>query len=350
MSQDILPSGYEAFLQSIKTRVQQAQFQALVAVNKELILLYWHIGQGILERQKEQGWGAKVIDHLSEDLHHAFPQMKGFSPRNLKYMRAFAAAYQDETIVQQVAAQIPWFHHCILLDKVKDDQERLWYIQKTIEHGWSRNVLSMQIDTKLYQRKGKAITNFQSTLPALQSDLAHDVLKDPYIFDFITTGDDTKERHIQNALLAHIQRFLLELGAGFTFVGSNYHLIVGDQDYYLDLLFYHIHLRCFVVIELKRGDFKPEYAGKVNFYLKAIDEQIKHKDDKPTIGIILCETKNKVTAEYALSDIQKPIGVASYQFTTSLPDELKDQLPDVKELEASLQKVKKSIEEGEGTQ
>jgi len=208
--------------------------------------------------------------------------------------------------------------------------------------------LSVQIDTRLYQRQGKAITNFQSTLPALQSDFAHDVLKDPYIFDFITTGDDTKERHIQNALLAHIQRFLLELGVGFTFVGSNYHVVVGDEDFYLDLLFYHLHLRCFVVIDLKKGSFKPEHAGKMNFYLVAVDKQIKHPSDNPTIGLILCETKSKVTAEYALTNIASPVGVATYN-TASLPDELKDQLPDVTALEASLQKVKESIE-GEETQ
>ncbi len=342
----MLPSDYEAFLQSIKTRVQQAQFQALVAVNKELILLYWHIGRSILDQQKEQGWGAKVIDHLAKDLHHAFPQMKGFSPRNLKYMRAFAQAYPDLSFVQTVSAQITWSHNIVLLDKVKESEERVWYTQQVIAQGWSVRVLETQVGTRLYQRQGKAITNFQSALPALRSDLANDVLKDPYIFDFITTGDDTKERHIQNALLSHIQRFLLELGAGFTFVGSNYHLIVDDEDFYLDLLFYHLHLRCFVVIELKRGSFKPEYAGKVNFYLTAVDKQVKHPSDNSTIGIILCETKSEVKVEYALSDIHKPIGVASYQFTTSLPDELRDQLPDVKQLEKSLREVKESIEEG----
>jgi predicted nuclease of restriction endonuclease-like (RecB) superfamily len=346
MSKDILPSDYGAFLQSIKTRVQQAQLQALVAVNKELILLYWHIGRAILDRQKEQGWGAKVIDHLAEDLHHAFPQMKGFSSRNLKYMRAFAEAYPDISFVQTVSAQITWSHNIALLEKVKDEKERLWYMQKTMEHGWSHSVLVHQMNTRLYQRQGKAITNFQSTLPTLQSDLAHDVLKDPYVFDFITTGEDTKERHLQSALLSHIQRFLLELGVGFTFVGSNYHVVVGDEDFYLDLLFYHLHLRCFVVIELKKGSFKPEHAGKVNFYLVAVDKQIKHPSDNPTIGLILCETKSRVTAEYALTNISSPVGVATYN-TASLPDDLKEQLPDIQQIEASLQKVKESIEEGE---
>jgi predicted nuclease of restriction endonuclease-like (RecB) superfamily len=288
---DILPAEYQAFLHNIKTRVQQAQLKAVVAVNQELIVLYWQIGKEILERQEQEGWGTKVIDRLSADLHAAFPQMKGFSPRNLKYMRAFAKAYPDQPFVQQVAAQIPWFHHCVLLDKLPAHDERLWYLQQTMEHGWSRNILELQIETRLYQRKGKAQTNFQTILPALDSDLATDILKDPYVFDFITTTDETKERNVQSLLVANIRRFLLELGVGFTFVGSNYHLVVGGEDYYLDLLFYHIRLRCFVVIELKAGSFKPEYVGKLNFYMTAIDRQVKTPADNKTIGIILCKTK-----------------------------------------------------------
>src|SRR6266568_1244463 len=339
MTNELIPSDYQAFLQSIKTRVQQAQLKALVAVNRELILLYWQIGRGILERQEQQGWGAGVIDQLSRDLHAAFPEMRGFSLRNLKYMRAFAAAYPDESIVQQLVAQLPWGHNIVLLEKVKDEKERLWYIEHAIVHGWSRSILEIQIETGLFQRKGKALTNFKSTLPALQSDLAQDVLNDPYVFDFITTSEETKERNLQDALLTQIQRFLLELGIGFTFVGSNYHLVVGDEDFYLDLLFYHIRLRCFVVIELKRGAFKPEYAGKMNFYLTAVDRQIKHPSDNPTIGIILCKTKNKVTAEYALTNITSPVGIATYQLTKFLPEALKDQLPGIQELEASLKDV-----------
>jgi predicted nuclease of restriction endonuclease-like (RecB) superfamily len=339
MTHELVPSDYLAFLQAIKTRVQQAQLKALVAVNKELILLYWQIGRAILERQREQGWGAKVIDQLSKDLHTAFPEMKGFSPRNLKYMRAFAQTYPDEHFVQQVAAQIPWFHHCVLLDKVKDEHERAWYIQQTIAHGWSRYVMEVQIETGLFQRKSKALTNFKSTLPSIQSDLAHDVLKDPYVFDFITTHQEAKERHLQSALLAHIQQFLLELGVGFSFVGSNYHLVVGDEDFYLDLLFYHLQLRCFVVIELKTGEFRPEYAGKMNFYLTAVDRQVKYPSDNPTIGIILCKSKNKIMVEYALADIRKPVGVASYQFTTSLPEALKDKLPGIEEIEEGLKDI-----------
>jgi predicted nuclease of restriction endonuclease-like (RecB) superfamily len=288
---DRLPADYHAFLQNIKTRVQQAQLKAVVAVNQELILLYWQIGKEILARQEQEGWGTKVTDRLSADLHAAFPQMKGFSPRNLKYMRAFAKAYPEEPFVQQVAAQIPWFHHCVLLDKIPAQDERLWYLHQTMEHGWSRNVLALQIETRLYQRKGKAQTNFQTTLPSLESDLATDILKDPYVFDFITMSDEAKERNVQSHLVANIRRFLLELGVGFTFVGSNYHIAVGGEDYYIDLLFYHIRLRCFVVIELKAGSFKPEYVGKLNFYMTAIDRQVKTPEDSKTIGIILCKTK-----------------------------------------------------------
>ncbi len=342
-----MPSDYHAFLATIKTRIQQAQLKAVIAVNTELILLYWQIGKAILARQHAEGWGAKIIDHLSADLHAAFPQMRGFSTRNLKYMRAFAQAYPDEEFVQQVAAQIPWGHHLVLLDQVKDEEERRWYIEQSIAHSWSRNVLLHHIDSRLFHRKGKAITNFTKTLPALDSDLAQDALKDPYLFDFIATNDENKERHLQSGLLANLQRFLLELGVGFTFVGSNYHIVVGGEDYYIDLLFYHIRLRCFVVIELKAGSFKPEYAGKLNFYMTAIDRQVKQAEDNKTIGIILCKTKSKVTAEYALSNIQNPMGVATYQTGDTLPDNLKEQLPDIKTLEARLEEVKDEITEQE---
>lgn len=333
-----LPSDYAEFLQAIKQQVRTAQIRALVRVNTELISLYWQIGINIIERQSKEGWGTGVMQQLSRDLHAAFPQMKGFSVRNLGYMKSFALAYPDEAILQQPAAKLPWYHHCVLLEKVKDEKERMWYMHKSAENGWSRNILVLQIETDLYHRSGKAITNFGSSIPELNSDLAQDVLKDPYVFDFITTSDETKERHIQSALLAHIEHFLLELGVGFTFVGSNYHLAVGDEDFYLDLLFYHIRLRRYVVIELKTGTFKPEYAGKLNFYLTAVDEQLKQPEDNSTIGIILCKSKNKTTAEYALRDIQKPIGVASYT-TTQLPASLKGQLPDIKELELSIERI-----------
>jgi predicted nuclease of restriction endonuclease-like (RecB) superfamily len=337
----LLPSDYQSFLGSIKEQVQRAQLQALVTVNTELILLYWHIGKEIADRQQRLGWGAAVTTQLSQDLHAAFPEMRGFSPRNLQYMRTFAGAYPDESqFAQQAVAQIPWGHHTVLLDKVTDPEQRLWYIHKTIEHGWSRNILTMQIESDLFHRSGKAITNFSSTLPALDSDLAQDALKDPYVFDFITTSDESKERDIQSALIAHIERFLLELGVGFSFVGSNYRLTIEGDDYYIDMLFYHMRLKCFVVIELKAGVFKPEYAGKLSFYLTAVDELIKRPDDNPSIGIILCKGKKKTTAEYALKNIHSPVGVATYETTKSLPEALKDQLPDIKELEEQLESVR----------
>ncbi len=340
MAEPLLPSDYQSFLGSIKEQVQQAQLKALVAVNRELILLYWHIGRNILERQQKEGWGAKVIDKLSQDLHAEFPEMRGFSPRNLKYMRAFAEAYPDGQFVQTVSAQITWSHNTVILDKLKDHDERLWYMQKAAEHGWSHNILELQIKTNLYHRQGKALTNFKATLPALDSDLAEYLLKDPYVFDFITTNDDNKERHLQSALLAHIRRFLLELGTGFSFVGSNYHITVGNNDFYIDLLFYHTHLRRYVVIELKSGVFKPEYVGQLSFYLTAVNRQVKHASDSPTIGLILCKGKNKVTAEYALQGVSSPIGVATYQTNEELPEDLKNQLPDIKALEESLEEIR----------
>jgi predicted nuclease of restriction endonuclease-like (RecB) superfamily len=347
VTRDILPSDYHAFLQSIKTRVQQAQLKAVVAVNTELIMLYWQIGREILERQGKEGWGTGVIDRLAKDLHAAFPQMKGFSPRNLGYMKRFAQTYPDASILQQAVAKLPWGHNILVLEKVKDATERLWYVEHALQYGWSRNVLDLHIETKLYHRQGKALTNFSQTLPALDSDLATEALKDPYIFDFITTTDETKERNVQSLLLANIRQFLLELGVGFTFVGSNYHIVVGGEDYYIDLLFYHISLRCFVVIELKAGSFKPEFVGKLNFYMTAIDRQVKAPEDNRTIGIILCKTKNKVTAEYALANIHNPMGVATYQTTEALPEDLQDKLPALSELAARLEEVPEESEEAQ---
>ncbi|HHT9126686.1 MAG TPA: PDDEXK nuclease domain-containing protein [Candidatus Brocadiia bacterium] len=330
------PAGYAELLEDLKARIRSAQIRAGLAANRELILLYWEVGRQILRRQQEEGWGSKVIDRLARDLCLEFHEMKGFSPRNLKYMRAFAGAYQNERFVQQVAAQIPWFHNCILLDKIQDQIEREWYIRQTIQHGWSRNVLVHQIESDLYRRQGKAITNFDRTLPAPQSELARQVLKDPYVFDFLGIGEEAKERDMENALLEQLRAFLLELGVGFAFVGSQYHLEVGGEDFYIDLLFYHLRLRCFVVIELKVGEFQPEYAGKMNFYLSAVDDLLRHKDDQPSIGIILCKAKNKVIVEYALRDTRKPIGVSGYKLTETLPKNLKGILPSTEELETSL--------------
>jgi predicted nuclease of restriction endonuclease-like (RecB) superfamily len=326
---DLLPKGYEAFLGELKQRIQTAQLRAAVAVNRELVLLYWQIGRDILVRQEEHGWGAKIIERLSVDLKQSFPGIEGFSPRNLKYMRAFAEAWPDEPIVQEALAQITWYHNLALLEKVKRPEERLWYARKTIEHGWSRNVLVHWVESDLYKRQGKAQTNFERTLPALQSDLARETLKDPYSFQFLGIDGDAAEKALENGLLAHIQKFLVELGAGFAFVGQQVRLEVGGEDFYIDLLFYHLKLRCFVVIDLKTTAFKPEYAGKMNFYLSAIDDLLRHRDDGLSLGIILCKAKNKVVAEYALRDLNKPVGVSSYitKLVQSLPLEFHESLP-----------------------
>jgi len=331
--------GYEGFLRDLKLRIQTAQLRALSTVNSELVRLYWTIGRDILTRQGEQEWGTKVIDRLSADLRREFPEMQGFSPRNLKYMRSFAAAYPDESIVQAPLAQIPWYHNIALLEKLSTIEERLWYARATVEHGWSRNVLVHQIETKLHERQGKAITNFERTLPAPQSDLAQQVLKDPFSFDFLTLHKDARERELQEGLIDHIRQFLLELGKGFAFVGSPYRLTVGGDDFEIDLLFYHLQLRCYVVIDLKIGKFSPQDAGQMNFYLSAVDDLLRHKDDAPSIGLILCKSKNEVVAEYALRDVNKPIGVATHltrEIEASLPKDFQYSLPTVEEIEAEL--------------
>ncbi|WP_263349703.1 PDDEXK nuclease domain-containing protein [Acidicapsa acidisoli] len=334
------PDGYDEFLQNLKQRIRTAQVKAVFAVNRELVLLYWQIGREILYRQREAGWGAKVVEHLAADLHREFPGMSGFSRTNLLYMRALAEAWPEELFVQQVVGQIPWGHNLRILDLVKTPVERQWYIRRAIEHGWSRNVLVHQIESGLYRRQGKAQTNFQATLPAPQSELAQQTLKDPYNFDFLTLTEDAREKELEAGLLDHLRKFLLELGVGFAFVGSQYPLELGGEDFKLDLLFYHIRLRCFVVIDLKMGPFKPEYAGKMNFYLAAIDDLLRHKDDQPSIGIILCKSKNAVIAEYALREATRPIGVSAYRLTTSLPTNLRGNLPTIKELEAELKRSK----------
>src|SRR5208337_1688865 len=334
----IRPEGYDDFLQNLKRRIQAAQVKAVFAVNRELILLYWHIGREILERQRVAGWGAKVIERLAADLHREFPGMTGFSRTNLLYMRAFAEAWPEKPFVQQVVGQIPWGHNLRILDLLKIPQEREWYIRQAIKHGWSRNVLVHQIESGLHLRQGKALTNFKTTLPALQSELAQQVLKDPYNFDFLTLSEDAREREMEAGLLEHLRKFLLELGVGFAFVGSQYPFEVGGEDFKIDLLFYHIKLRCFVVIDMKMGPFKPEHAGKMNFYLAAVDDLLRHEDDQPSIGIILCKSKNAIIAEYALHDATNPIGVSEYRLTTSLPSNLRGNLPTIKELEAELKK------------
>ena len=330
------PQGYAEWLAELKTRVHAAQQRATLAVNRELVLLYWQIGRDVLARQAEQGWGAKVIDRLARDLRAAFPEMKGFSPRNLKYMRAFADAWPDAEFVQAALAQLPWYHQLALLDKLPSAEARRWYAAKAIEHNWSRNVLVMQIETRLLERTGQAVTNFPATLPAPQSDLAQESIKDPYRFDFLGLTEDAQEREIEHALVRHVTEFLLELGAGFAFVGRQVLLDVGGDEFFIDLLFYHLKLRCYLVIELKGGKFKPEHLGQLGFYLTAVDRQVKSEHDNPTIGLLLCKSKNKVVAEYALGDKSQPMGVAEYKLLESLPLELQTSLPSIEQIEREL--------------
>lgn len=344
-----LPLDYANLLDDLKQRIREERLRVVLAANTAMVLLYWDIGRAIIERQEREGWGAKVIDRLSADLRREFPDMQGLSPRNLKYMRAFAAAWPDRQIVQQVAAQIPWFHNCVLLDKLDDPEVRLWYARKAREEGWSRNVLALHIERRLHERQGQAITNFSATLPSPDSDMAAQVFKDPYLFDFLGTADPRREREIEQALVDHIRRFLLELGAGFAFVGRQVLLEVGDRDFYVDLLFYHLKLRCFVVVELKVGPFEPAYVGQMNLYLSAVDDLLRHPDDKPTIGLLLCKGKDHLVVEYALRDVHKPIGVAEWEtrLVETLPEELKGSLPTVEELEAEVRQVEEG-KEGRG--
>lgn len=338
-----LPADYATWLMELKTRIHSAQQRATLAVNRELVLLYWQIGRDILDRQGREGWGTKVIERLAQDLRNAFPEMKGFSPRNLKYMRTFAEAWPDGEFVQEVLALLPWYHQLALLDKLKSTDERRWYAAKAIEHNWSRNVLVIQIETRLLERQGQAVTNFPLALPKPQSDLARESLKDPYRFDFLGLSDQAQEREIEHALVKYVTEFLLELGAGFAYVGRQVLLTVGGEEFFIDLLFYHLKLRCFVVIELKAGTFKPEHLGQLGFYLTAIDRDMKSAHDNPTIGLLLCKTKNKVVAEYALGDKTQPMGIAEYRLVESLPAELQTSLPSIEQIEQAL-----ANEAGEG--
>lgn len=381
----LLPAAYAPLLADLKARVRTAQVKAAVSVNRELILLYWHIGREILRAQKAEGWGTKVVQRLAKDLADEFPEMGGFSARNLDYMLAFAEAWSPVEILQQPVAQLgtgkvvtraratpgailqqpvaklvsqtvtpfdgppeplsllPWSTNLILLHKLKDPSTRLWYARKTLENGWSRAVLTVQIESRLHERSGKAITNFERTLPPAQSDMAREVLKDPYMFDFLALGEDAHERDLERGLVEHVQKLLLEMGAGFAFVGRQVPLEVGDEDFYLDLLFYHLRLRCFVVVDLKMKPFEPEFAGKMNFYLSAVDDQMRHEHDAPTIGLLLCkDAKNKLKVEYALRDVKKPIGVAEWQtrLVESLPKNLRGALPSIADIERELNEPK----------
>jgi predicted nuclease of restriction endonuclease-like (RecB) superfamily len=330
------PTGYAEWLAELKTRIHSAQQRAALAVNRELVRLYWQIGHDILARQAEQGWGAKVIERLAHDLRTTFPDMKGFSRANLMYMRAFADAWPDAEIVQQAVGQLPWGHNLVLLTKLKESTTRLAYAHRAIQHGWSRNVLNIHIETRLLEREGLAVTNFVAQLPAPSLDLARSTLKDPYLFDFLGVAKEADEREIESAIVQHISRFLLELGAGFAFVGRQVHIEVGGDDFFIDLLFYHLKLHCYVVVELKAGAFKPEHTGQLSFYLSAVDSQVKAPEDGPTIGLLLCKTQNRVVAEYALRDSNKPIGVAEYQLVAALPAELRTSLPSIEQIEREL--------------
>ena len=331
-----LTPGYANALATIKSRIQQERLRVVIGANAAMVLMYWDVGRMILERQQHAGWGAKVIDRLAADLHDAFPDMKGFSPRNLKYMRAFAQAWPGAEFVQQAAARLPWGHNMVLLDRLKTPEERGWYAAKAVEHNWSRNVLDMQIETRLSARAGNAVTNFDASLPKPQSDLARESLKDPYRLDFLGLGTEAHERAIEHTLVKHVTEFLLELGAGFAFVGRQVLLDVGGDEFFIDLLFYHLKLRCYVVIELKGGKFKPEHLGQLGFYLTAVDRQVKSAQDSPTIGLLLCKSKNKIVAEYALGDKTQPMGIAEYKLLESLPAELQTSLPSIEQIEREL--------------
>jgi predicted nuclease of restriction endonuclease-like (RecB) superfamily len=371
-----IPADFPKLLGEIKARIQQAQARAVFSVNAEMVRLYWDIGRMIDGRQRREGWGAAVIPRLARELHNELPEEKGFSERNLKYMIRFYREYATLPIVQQPAAQlkppgsspkvqrvaaqlpaaapsfrsveksdaptastlwsVPWFHHVILMEKVHDRADRLWYMAETLANGWSRNVLTLMIKSQAHRRKGKSVTNFDRLLPAPQSDLVRQALKDPYIFDFLTLQEPFHERELETDLLHQLERFLLELGRGFAFVGRQVRMEVGERDFYIDLLFYHLHLRCHVVIDLKKGEFKPEYAGKMNFYLAVVDDKLRHANDAQSIGLILCQDRNHVVAEYALRGATKPIGVSEYELTRALPANLQSALPTIEQIEAEL--------------
>lgn len=330
---------YAKVFNELKKDVRASQLRAIRSVNTELIMLYHRIGTYILDLQKKQGWGSKVIDQLSKDLKSTFPEMKGFSVRNLKYMRKFAAEYPDIEKVQQIAAQLPWFHIVVILTSVDNSDTRDFYLAKAYENSWSRNVLVMQIESKLHERQGKAITNFKNRLPKDLAYAAENYLQDPYNWDFLSLHDEAVEREIENSIIKHIERFLIDLGSGFSFVGRQYKLIVSDTAYYIDLLFYHLRLHSYVVVELKAGEFKPEYAGKLNFYLSAVDDLVKQPGDNPSIGLLLCKEKDNIVAEYALKDINKPIGLAEYKLGEAIPKDLKTALPSIEDIEANLKRT-----------
>lgn len=339
-NQMFIDKEYKHWLGELKSRIRNVQLKAAISVNKELLGFYWELGSDIVRKQAATSWGDGFLKQLSADLMSEFPEMKGFSKRNLELIRQWYLFWISEpAIAKQLVSQftqIPWGHNIAIISKSKTIQEATYYVEQTIQNNWSRSVLVHQIESSLFKREGKAINNFSLTLPKPQSDLAKQTLKDPYIFDFLAMTKDYNERDLEKALVDHVAHFLLELGAGFAYIGRQFPLHVGERDFFIDLLFYHARLHCYVVIELKAIDFEPEHAGKLNFYIKAIDEQLRKEGDAPTIGILLCKGKDKLVAEYALSDIHKPMGVSEYELTRSLPDNLKSSLPSIEEIEAEL--------------
>lgn len=342
--QSSLPSSYPQLLKEIKEKVRIAQIRANLSVNKELIKLYWEVGKVIVDRQKQEKWGAKVIEKLGEDLQKEFPGIEGFSRRNVFRMKKFYTSYQ---LVPQAVAliedlpifHIPWGHNAVLLEKLEDTEDRLWYAQRAIEKGWSRSNLEMWIESNLREREGKGVTNFKTTLPKPDSDLAQQAMRDPYCLDFLMLSEEAKEKEIEKGLIEHIQKFLLELGEGFAFVGRQYPLCVEGDTYYLDLLFFHLKLRCYVVVELKAREFDLRDTGQMNFYLAAVDDLLRHPEDRPTIGILICKTKKKLKAQYAVANLKRPINISSYELIAkTLPKELKPSLPTVEQIEAELSK------------
>ena len=330
---------YLKFIEEVKAEIQKQRISVVLNANSSMICLYWNIGKAIMKKQEEEGWGAKVIDRMSKDLKDAFPEMSGFSPRNIKYMRKFAECWPDFEIVQRVVAQIPWRSNISLLDKLADQKSRIWYAQKTIENGWSKAILDMQIESRLMARSGKSVNNFPEAFPPTDSDMVNQVFKDPYLFDFLGTDMPRREVEVERQLTEHIQSFLLELGQGFAFVGRQVHLEVGGDDFYIDLLFYHLKLRCYVVIELKACDFEPGFISQLNMYQNVVNDILRHPDDKPTIGLLLVKGKNETVVKYSLAGYKNPIGVAEWknQIAKALPEELRSSLPSIEEIEKELE-------------
>lgn len=341
---NIQTTEYKEFIKHLKQRVREVQIKASLQVNSTLLKFYWEIGKEIVQKQEKAHWGSGFLKNMSQDLIEEFPDVKGFSHRNLKYIRQWYLFYSTQTqkgqhVVAQLV-QIPWGQNLHIVTKCKDINQALFYLQKTIENGWSRTILRAQIESQLYERTGKALSNFSNTLPQPQSDLANELTKDPYQFDFLTLKERHDERELEDALMEHMSKFLLELGQGFAFVGRQYKLVVDGDEFRIDLLFYHIQLACYVVLELKTVKFQPEFAGKLNFYISALDGELKEEKDNPTIGILICKSKNSTVVEYALKDINKPIGISEYRLSTLLPKKLKSSLPSIEEIEAELESIK----------